>query len=81
MGSWKDRNSEIYMGVCVDLPVNVRSGKEKEKKKSWNDMNECLKEIGRRSRILLIGDMNGKVGKKIDRCVWKEWRCWSEWKC
>ena len=30
--------------------------------KLWNDVNECLMEIGSGSRIVLIGDMNGRVG-------------------
>ena len=33
-------------------------------KKFWNDVNECLMEIRRWSRIVLIGDMNGEVGNK-----------------
>ena len=32
-------------------------------RKFCNDVNECLMEIGRGSRIVLIGDMNGRVGE------------------
>ena len=46
-------------------PVNVRSRKEREMRKFWSDVNECLTEIGRGSRIVLIGDMNGKVGNNV----------------
>ena len=38
---------------------NVRSGKGREEmRKFWSDVNECLMEIGRENRIILIGDMN-----------------------
>ena len=45
------------------VSINTRNGKEREEmKKFWNDVNECLVEIGRGSRILSNGDMNGRVG-------------------
>ena len=31
-------------------------------KKFWSDVNECLMKIGRGSMIVLIGNMNGRVG-------------------
>ena len=60
-------------------PVNARSRKwrEKRKKKFCNDVNECLMKIGRGSRIVLIGDMNGRLeimkqtGGKVER-GWRE---------
>ena len=42
--------------------INVTSEKGREEIKSWNDVNECLMEIERRSRIVLIEYMNGRVG-------------------
>ena len=30
-------------------------------RKFWNYVSECLSEIGRGSRIVLIGDINGRV--------------------
>ena len=44
-------------------PVNVKSRKRREEmKKFWNYVNECLMEIETVSRIVLIEDMNGRVG-------------------
>ena len=49
-----------YALVSVYAPVNVRNGKKREMK-FWNDVNECLIEIGRGSRIVSIADINGRV--------------------
>ena len=64
---WEVENIKIikYVWVCVYALVNVRSKKGKEEIKFWNYMNECLMKIGRWSRIVLIGDMNGKVGNNV----------------
>ena len=42
-------------------PVNVRNGKGRDEMKFWNDVNECLIEIRRGSRIALLVDMNGRL--------------------
>ena len=65
VASWNGRNSKICMDVCVYAPVNAKSGKGKEEMtKFWNYVNECLMEIERGSRIVLIGNMNGRIGNK-----------------
>ena len=38
----------------------------------WNDVNECLMEIGSGSKLVLIGDMNGRVGNNEDTGVVKK---------
>ena len=46
-------------------PVDVRNGKEREEmRKFWNDVNGCLGNFERGSRIVLMGDMNGWVGNR-----------------
>ena len=43
------------------VPVNVSNGKGREEMwRFWKYMNECLRSF-RRSRIMLIGDMNRRV--------------------
>ena len=37
---------------------------EKRKRERGNDVNECLMEIERGSRIVLIGYVNGRVGRR-----------------
>ncbi len=52
-----------YAWMCVYVPVNVSNGRGREEmRKFWDDVNECLKRFERGSRIVLMGDMNGKVG-------------------
>ena len=51
-----------YAWVCVYGPVNTRNGKGREMKKFWIDVNKHLMEIGRGSRIVLIGYMKERVG-------------------
>ena len=48
-----------YAWVCVYAPVNAGN--------LWNDVNECPMENGRESRMVLIGDMNGRVGNRDSR--------------
>ena len=62
---WGVRKAGIvkYAWVCVNAPVYARSGKRRdETRKFWNDVNECLMEIERGNRIMLIKDMNVSVG-------------------
>ena len=53
---------------------SARNGKgKKEMRKFWNDVNECLIEMGRENKKVLIGDMNGKVGNKKMAGVVGKW--------
>ena len=48
-------------------------------RKFWNYVNECLMEDGRGSRIVLIGDINGRVGSsEYQMCGVKLGHGWSE---
>ena len=49
----KFRNSEICICKC-------KKQKGERGVKFWNDVHKCLMEIGRESRIRLIGNMNEK---------------------
>ncbi len=53
-----------YAWMCVYALVNVSNGRGREEmRKFWDDVNECLNSFERGSRIVLMGDMNGKVGR------------------
>ena len=63
-----------YVWVCVYAPVNASSGKGREEmRKFWNDVNECLRSFERGSRIVLMGDMNGRVGSNEIAGVVGKW--------
>ena len=52
-----------YAWICVYAPVNGNTKKDLEDmRKFWMSLNECLKKFERDRRIILMGDMNGKVG-------------------
>ena len=62
-------------------PVNVSNGKGREEmRKFWNDVDECLGRFERGSRIVLMGDMNGRVGRNEIAGVVGEWSAcgWRE---
>ncbi len=42
-------------------------------RKFWNDVNECLRSFERGSRIVLRGDMNGRVGRNEVAGVVEKW--------
>ncbi len=56
-----------YAWVCIYAPVNVTSKKGlKEREVSWEEMNACLKSFEKDRKLVMMGDMNAKVG---DECV------------
>ena len=59
---WTVGKVGIVKYAWVSAPINERCGKGREVRKFWNDVNACMMKIGRGSRIVLIGDMNGRVG-------------------
>lgn len=48
----------MHGSVCIHL----KSGRQRDKIKFWNDVAECLRKIGRGRRVVLIGDMNERIG-------------------
>ena len=49
--------------LCVYAPVSVSNGRGREEmRKFCNDVNDCLRSLERGSKIVLMGDMNGRVG-------------------
>ena len=59
--------------MCV-CPANVGNGREREEmRKFWNDVNECLMSFESESRIVLIGDINGRVGSNEIAGVVRKW--------
>ena len=78
-----------YAWVCVYAPVNGSSKKDMDgMEKFWMSLNECLRKFESDRRIILLGDMNARVGgQEIGKIVeGMEWmvqmrmeRCW--WIC
>ncbi len=57
-----------YAFVSMYAPVNIKTtiGKN-EREKFWNKLNELLGEIEGGRRVVIMGDMNAKVGdERID---------------
>ncbi|MCP5003018.1 MAG: hypothetical protein GY941_03575 [Planctomycetes bacterium] len=54
-----------YAWICVYAPVNVKTKKGKGvMKKFWEEVSECIGKFEKGRRVILMGDMNGKVGNK-----------------
>ncbi len=52
-----------YAWALIYAPVNVKSGKGREKMREfWDEVNECLEMFEEGRRIVMFGDMNGRVG-------------------
>ena len=54
--------------------MNARSGKGREEmRKFWYNLNECLRRFERGRKIVLMGDMNGRVGSSEVAGVVGKW--------
>ncbi len=63
-----------YAWVCVYVPVNSSNGRGREEmRKFWNDVNECLRSFERGSRMVLMDDMNERVGRNEIAGVVRKW--------
>ena len=62
-----------YVWICVYAPVNVRNREGREEMKLWNDVKECLMEIGRWSRIVLMREMNRRFENSEVGSVVRKW--------
>ena len=52
-----------YAWVCVYAPVNGNTKKMKEEMEVfWKDLSECLKMFEAERKVIVMGDMNAKVG-------------------
>ena len=48
-----------YAWVSIYAPVNVKSGKDREKMREiWDEVNDCLGMFEEGRRIVVFGDMN-----------------------
>ncbi len=53
-----------YAWLCIYAPVNVKSERGRENMKEfWDEVNECIGMFEKGRRIVMLGDMNGKVGR------------------
>lgn len=67
------------VGICkiafisAYAPVNVENVRgRKEMDEFWCDLNECVQELQKSGKVVLLGDMNAKVGStEIERIVGK----------
>ena len=65
-----------YVWVCAYAPVNERTKKGKEERDDfWKGLNDCLRGFESDERVILMGDMNGKVGDERIEGVVGEWGC------
>ncbi len=55
-----------YAWVCIYAPVNVTKKGLRERKVFWEEVNSCLKSFEKERKLVMMGDMNAKVG---DECV------------
>ncbi|KAK4327054.1 hypothetical protein Pmani_002500 [Petrolisthes manimaculis] len=63
-----------YAWVCAYAPVNAQTKVGKEKMREfWNDLIDCLRIFESGRRIVMIGDMNGKVGNEKRGSVVGKW--------
>ncbi len=52
-----------YAWVCIYAPVNVTSKKGlREREVFWEEVNACLKTFETERKLVMMGDMNAKVG-------------------
>ena len=59
--------------VCAYAPVNEESMRgKKEMEDFWMDLNECIESLQKRGKVVVVGDMNAKVGcEERERVVGK----------
>ncbi len=51
-----------YAWISIYVPVNVKSGKGREEiREFWDEVNDCLEMFEEGRRIVVFGDMNGRV--------------------
>jgi len=62
-----------YAWVCVYAPVNMKTTKGRdEMRKFWKNLNECLSDFESERKVIVMGDMNAKVGyEEVDGVVGK----------
>ena len=63
-----------YAWICVYAPVNVKTKKGRcEMRKFWDELSECVGSFESGRKVILMGDMNGRVGgKELGSGVWME---------
>jgi len=63
-----------YVWVCVYAPVNAKTKKGRdERNEFWKDLNDCLRKFEPERRVILMGDMNAKVGSDVIGCIVGKW--------
>lgn len=63
-----------YTFMCVYAPVNQETGKgAEENRKFWNKVNKCIRERQECTQVILVGDMNGRVGNEEIEGIVGKW--------
>ncbi len=63
-----------YAWISIYAPVNVKNGKGREKKREfWDEVNDCLGMFEEGRRMIVFGDMNGRVGNTELAGVVEKW--------
>ncbi len=63
-----------YAWICKYAPVNVKSGRgRKNMREFWDEVNECIGMFEKRRRLVVLGDMNGRVGNRELAGVGGQW--------
>ncbi len=63
-----------YAWICIYAPVNVKSGKGREKLREFgDDVNDCVGMFETGRTIVVFGDMNGRVGSSELAGVVAKW--------
>ena len=63
-----------YAWVSVYAPVNKRTVKGKnEMMRFWNELNECIKSFESGRKVIVMGDMNAKVGNENINDIVGKW--------
>ncbi len=64
-----------YAWVCIYAPVNVQSKRGlREREVFWEDVNTCLKDFETERKLVMMGDINAKVGDERVMDVVGKWR-------
>jgi len=62
--------SSVWVFVGVYAPGSEKS--EEERESFWNELTECLRDLGTNVKVVILGDMNARVGvEEVDGIVGK----------
>ena len=54
---------ESWVFISAYGPGNARS--EEEIEEFWNELSECVGSFGRKESVVVLGDLNARVGNEV----------------